>query len=375
MNDIKFKAKLKKILVITNITLSVILFALLISWLLVLRPVQFTIATTQEQYASFDLDNLPDFKNTIQADYFGKDIAEASGDVDHSQGYDDSDIAVSDKEKDLDRSDRNHDEILDQASKLLDKSKRLTTNSSEDDSGGSINSNKHQANDEVVTGLKKISSGGRVAIIVTNLGLNKKPTEMALKLPRQCALGFLPYTKTLKPLLNQAQSEGHEIYLYLPMQTSRSYENPGKYALLGNLPVEENIMRLNVILNSHARYDGVYSSFKEVFTSNPQTSEFLFDHLEDNNLIFLMGKSFGHNIPAHLQGREKLLFSSLILDKEPDENEIKENLEKLIKMARDEGSALGYSQGYSLSIDMINEWIPTLRSRGVDLVPVSELLK
>ena len=399
MNDLQFKARLKKILLITNVTLFVILFALLISWLVVLRPVQFTIAASQEQYASFDLDNLPDFKNTIQSDYFGGDlegntaIAPAVGRAgDEEDAYnDDTEIAaVSEEVKASDESDLEPDEILDQASKLLDKSKKLAA-SVEEDSKGSVDKsdvsskivqsnsgsedNEQGVNSGEVAGLKKMSAGGKIAIIVTNLGLNKKPTEMALKLPKQCALGFLPYTKTLKPLLHQAQSEGHEIYLYVPMQTSRSYENPGKYALLGNLPAEENMMRLNVILNSHARYDGVYSSFKEVFTSNPQVSEFLFDNLEDKNLIFLMGKSFGNKIPPHLQARENLLYSSIVIDKDPDQEEIKANLEKLIKIAKENGSALGYSQGYSLSIDMINEWIPTLRARGVKLVPASELLK
>lgn len=411
MNDLQFKAKLKKILLITNITLSVILFALLVSWLLVLRPAQVSIATAQEQYASYDLANLPNFKNTIESDYFGAGVASAndSGIVnnaagDHMEASYDYNLQNSgtgfaeEAERGLSGSDLEPDEILDKASEILDRSKKLAASAGNareakhiDESGAhsseGVSSKIVQsdilpgaegikgANAGGVSRLKKMSAGGKIAIIVTNLGLNKKPTEMALGLPKQCALGFLPYTKTLKPLLHQAQSEGHEIYLYLPMQTSRSYENPGKYALLGNLPTEENIMRLNVILNSHARYDGVYSSFKEVFTSNPKVSEFLFNHLEGKNLIFLMGKSFGANIPAHLQDREKLLYSSIILDKQPDQEEIKENLEKLVKMALENGSALGYSQGYSLSIDMINEWIPSLRERGIKLVPASELLK
>ena len=100
-----------------------------------------------------------------------------------------------------------------------------------------------------------------------------------MTLPRDCALGFLPYTKSLKPLLHRAQGNGHEIYLYLPLQTSKSHDNPGRYALMGNLAQEENSTRLNVVLNSHARYDGVYSSYKEVFTDNARVSDVVFDHL------------------------------------------------------------------------------------------------
>ena len=48
---------------------------------------------------------------------------------------------------------------------------------------------------------------------------------------------------------------------------------------MGNLAQEENSTRLNVVLNSHARYDGVYSSYKEVFTDNARVSDVVFDHL------------------------------------------------------------------------------------------------
>lgn len=380
VSDSNIKVKLKKALIITNIALGMMCGVLLATWLLVLRPTQFDIATKIDQYAYFELDNLPAIANKIDANYYG---SYHNNKTSQSYAEEDDEMLLSDEEEysDIETDDNQllntepeivdtaesamPTEILDKAEEIVQKSNKLLVNN---------NSSKKNAD----TSLKKVtkySSGAKIALIVTNLGLNRKTTELALELPKQCGLGFLPYTKSLKPLLHKAQSNGHEIYLYLPLQTSRSYDNPGKYALLGDLPAEENLMRLNIILNSHARYDGVYSSFKEVFTTNSMASEMLFDHLEDKNLMFIMGRVPQGKILPHIDKRNKIIHTSVVLDKEPDEETIKAHLELLIKTARANGSALGYTQGYPLTIEMISQWLPKLRERGVKLVPVSELLK
>lgn len=378
-NDSHLKIKMKKALVYTNVVLaltSVILFGV---WLLILRPMQIDIATKIDQYAYFELDDLPIIANKINANYYGSynnntqfNAEGANLALEQENQYNDSnvyaDVSEPDIQYDTDAS-AMPDHILEKVEKAVEKSEQLLSDS---------NNSKNIKNTEANISSKKATkytSGAKIAIIVTNLGLNKKTTEMALELPTQCGLGFLPYTKSLKPLLHKAQSNGHEIYLYLPLQTSRSYDNPGKYALLGDLPAEENLMRLNIVLNSHARYDGVYSSFKEVFTTNATVSEMLFDHLEDKNLIFLMGRVQQNKMAAHISKRNKIVHTNVILDKEPDAEEIQANLELLIKTARDQGAALGYTQGYPLTIEMISKWIPKLRERGIKLVPASELLK
>jgi uncharacterized protein len=215
----------------------------------------------------------------------------------------------------------------------------------------------------------------KISVIVTNLGLNRRSTELALTLPKECGLGFLPYTKSLKPLLHRAQGNGHEIYLYLPLQTSKSYDNPGRYALMSNLAQEENSLRLNVILNSHARYDGVYSSYKEVFTDNEKASDMVLDHLDDKNLIFILGKGLRHPAPKHIKSHNNILPTNIIIDEEPDSESISNQLAELIKVAEEDGIALGYAQGFTLTIEMIRKWAPTLKQKGIKLVPVSDLLK
>jgi polysaccharide deacetylase 2 family uncharacterized protein YibQ len=337
-----------------------VFFVLLFFWLVFLRPEQIRTATAIGHYTFFYMNNLPDkFLNQVQSDYIGDKSGVVVGTNDTSEDEEETPVVdtILPTNTDLEP-----EELLDKADQLLQKTNLILS--------------EKEKNEVIpISKNKKNKSHPQISIIVTNLGLNRRSTELALSLPKQIALGFLPYTKSLKPLLNKAQNKGHEIYLYLPMQTSQSEDNPGRYSLMRNLPLEENEVRLNVILNSHAKYDGVYSNFKESFTADKKSSEAILDQLNDIGLIFVLGKNYENNLPRHIKSNNNIIATNIIIDLEPDKEIIKKELDKLIKIAKSEGTALGYAQGLILTIEMLRDWVPLLEKQGVKLVPISELLK
>lgn len=365
--DLKVRVRLKQYLIFSNIGLGVALSILLVSWLAYVRPSQINTAIAQNQYGYYNIKNLPNKSGEIETDYFGKSkIAELEEKIDVADsGADDSELGKSD-------SLLSSEELLDKSTELLEKTNKFLGAAQNNQDESSVGEG-----GESVSLKSNIKSDGKpkIALLITNLGLNRRSTELALTLPNQCALGFLPYTKTLKPLLNKAQSSGHEIYLYLPLQTSKSSDNPGKYALTTNLAPEEVAVRLSIILNSHAKYDGVYSSFREVFTDNIQASSSVFEQIADKHLIFIMGRGRADKVVKHFKMHNNIIPANIVLDEEADRKSIKIKLEALAKLAEKNGVALGYSQGFTLTIEMIREWLPSLQKRGILIVPISALSK
>jgi len=368
IKDSKSKARWKLFLIAVNAIFGLALIGLIAFWFLSVRPAQIKRAIELGQYRAYSMDNLPDGFDEIIPDYIGEGAR----------------IAAQIEEIDLDSSDFEgiYDAVpdvkFDQREDLLERTNQLLKKTQGKLDSAKIEPIAKQREKGKYAGKAKIS------IIVTNLGLNRRSTELALTLPKQCALGFLPYTKTLKPLLHRAQGKGHEIYLYLPMQTSKIVDNPGRYSLIDNLAPEENAARLNVVLNSHSRYDGIYSSYKEIFTDNSSASEMVFDHLHDRNLIFILGKAAkaGAGASKSPAGRrnyrksyDNIMPTNIVIDEDPDRESIAAKLEELVEIAEDEGIALGYAQGFTLTIEMARSWMQTLKRRGVKLVPVSELLR
>ena len=250
--NLKDKTLIKQYLIFFNIALGIILSVLLTSWFAYVRPSQINLAIAQNQYGYYDIKNLPNKTGEVEVDYFGK-----SKIVDLENT---NDVASDDSEYVKPSSLVNKEEELDKTNKLL-----VSSEEKKQELLG-------EGGEPLSLTSEHTTSKPKIALIITNLGLNRKSTELALTLPSECALGFLPYTKTLKPLLNKAQNKGHEIYLYLPLQTTQSSDNHGKHALTTSLPPEEMALRLHLILNSHIKYDGVYSNYKEVFTDNIKAS-------------------------------------------------------------------------------------------------------
>lgn len=207
----------------------------------------------------------------------------------------------------------------------------------------------------------------RLSIIVTNLGLNVTQIERALSLPKTIALGFLPYTSTLKSLMFKAKEDGHEIYMSLFIDNN--YEHV--YNMSSNSSIEENIKKLNSILSAHTEYQGVYVN--SVLDSTRQTK--LINKISQELL-----KKQQIVITKHNSSRTNLimkngLLASLVIEHELDDGEITKKLNSLIDIAKENGTALAYIQGYGLAINCLRDWLKTIKDHEVLLVPVSELLR
>jgi len=348
-----FTLQLKGSLVIINMIFGILLLALVIFWFFSARPAQIAKGEELGQYKYFLLSALPNEVDNIKADYIGKQDPEEHRPSEHH--------AESQSVLQKNTEEENVNYLLQQTNQILNE--------------------KGAAGQEVAAEVSKqtpsplIKPRYKVAIIVTNLGLNKRSTELALTLPKEFALGFLPYTKSLTPLLNKANDNGHEVYLYLPLQTSKSFDDPGKYTLLSDIAPEENAVRLNVILNSQGKYKGVYSNYKEVFTDNLQATEGVIDHLEDKSLLLVLGKTAKKPLSENLKARQNISPVNIIIDEEPSREHVALQLAKLERIAQTKGYALGYSQGFTMTMDMLKEWMPNLEQQGISLVPISELLK
>lgn len=344
IKNTKLRSRIKLCLICTNIVLGITVIAMLIYWFAFVKPLQLHKAEQLKHYYSFSMKNLPSIiDHEITPDYMASPTIVAKID---------EQVPVIDQVAKIDK-------LLDETEQMLMQSDHLLSN----DNKIAIK-NEHKR-----TGKPKIS------ILVTNLGLSRRLTELAMTLPPQCGLGFLPYTQSLKPLLNKAQIKGHEIYLYLPMQTENMSDNPGRYALLNSLAPEENAARLSAILNSHRNYSGVYSSYKEIFTKNTQISEMIFDQINDKGLIFILGKKISPDLQNNITRYNNIMPVSIILDQELDKAIIIKQLENLVVAAKQNGTALGYAQGFSLTIEVVRDWLQHLEKHSIELVPLSELLK
>ncbi|MDC0864982.1 divergent polysaccharide deacetylase family protein [Rickettsiaceae bacterium] len=338
------KHVLKRFLIVLNTLLALLLFAVILFWFLSARPIQINKATDLAQYRAYNIHELPsNINHEVKANYIG-----AKG-------------------------------TKEEVSKLLDKElTELVRNKAQTPKNNTISESVFDitinttAQDQTKYGN---NSKPKIAIIVTNLGINRKSTESAMTLPIECGFGFLPYTNNLKPLLHKAKAEGYEIYLYLPLASDNIPNKKKKYSLSSNLSNTENLSRLDAILNSQSNYDGVYSSYKEIFTSNTKSLDMLHEALDTRNLSLVFGKGTAKNTINSKKTNSNIINPDLIIDTKQDEEFITAQLENLVEIAKKNGTALGYANGFPITIETIKKWYKMLTKHGVELVPISKLQK
>ncbi|MFK8040131.1 MAG: divergent polysaccharide deacetylase family protein [Rickettsiaceae bacterium] len=213
----------------------------------------------------------------------------------------------------------------------------------------------------------------KIAIIISNLGLNKISTELAINTPPEIALGFLPYTKSLRPLLAEAKQLGHELYLNIPMEQMQFSYNADDIMIKSDVSNEENQKRLRYILGSQNNYIGVYTNHNEIITDNFYALSDILKQLQSKQLKLLSGRTDIKDANGELCKSYEIMNSNVVIDQNLDSNLIHANLNRLVSIAKENGYAIGYSQGYTLTINIIYEWLNSLEDQSIELVPISEL--
>lgn len=230
---------------------------------------------------------------------------------------------------------------------------------------------KHHEADEVVA--DKLNP--RIALIITNIGLNKRINDLALTMPSQIAFGILPYSNRVQHFINEADLNNHEVYIYLPLSEGHHNKNSGSESALPLLKGEDSNFNLGNLLGISNRITGLYTNANETLANDLNVFESIMDQIEGRNLILIFGKTNYLLSNRHHLNRKNLVQAGVIIDNELDEKKIITNLDKLVYNARNNNSALGYASGTVITMETIKKWLLTLEAKGVELVPVSSLLK
>ena len=215
----------------------------------------------------------------------------------------------------------------------------------------------------------------KVAIIIGGMGLSRATTSAALKdLPPAISLAYTPYVQRLQDWIDQSRAYGHEVLLELPMEPHDFPENdPGPYALLTELSVEENTSRLEWLLSRFTGYVGVVNFLGAKFLTAEVALAPVIAELKGRGLMMIDDSGSRRSMIAGLAGQIDMPFivSDRRIDVEPDAAYIGRQLAELEAVAIDRGFAVGVGSPYPVTVETLKTWAAGLAQRGIVLVPVS----
>jgi uncharacterized protein len=233
---------------------------------------------------------------------------------------------------------------------------------------------------ERTTSLNVIHSDApKIALLLGGMGLNEKLTQKAIKdLPADVTLAFAPYGNNLQEQVNKARSEGHEVFLQIPLEPiGFPATNPGPKTLGGDSTDAENIDAMRWHLSRFSGYAGVVNYMGSRFLAMPKAIRPVLSEVKQRGLLFLEDGSMalsatetaakGMNMPIKR--------AAVVIDADPSPQAIIAQLTLLEEQATGTGLAIGTGTGLEVTINTVREWAKAAADRGIILIPITASYK
>jgi polysaccharide deacetylase 2 family uncharacterized protein YibQ len=219
----------------------------------------------------------------------------------------------------------------------------------------------------------------RIAILVGGLGISQSTTADAIaKLPPAVTLAFAPYGSDLDRQVGRARDEGHEAMLQAPMEPFDYPDNdPGPHTLTARARGQENIERLHWVMGRFAGYAGVVNFMGARLTSDEAALAPILREIGTRGLVFLDDGTSPRSVAATVGPTvgTPSARADVVIDALPRGDSIDKELERLERIARERGLAIGTASALPVSVDRIARWASELEGRGILLVPVSSAFR
>jgi uncharacterized protein len=221
-----------------------------------------------------------------------------------------------------------------------------------------------------------VRAGAWVAIVIDDLGLDRARTARAASLPGPLTLSFLSYAGDVGEQAGAARHGGHEIMLHMPMEPE-GREDPGPAALFVRLPDADIRARVAASLDRLPMAVGLNNHMGSRFTRDARAMRPVLEEIAARGLLFVDSRTSGSSIAADLAAQMGIASAGrdVFLDNEQDAHYVRRQLAELERTANRRGNAIAIGHPHEATLEALAAWIPTMNSRGLQLVPVSAIIR
>ncbi len=224
----------------------------------------------------------------------------------------------------------------------------------------------------------KIQYEAKMAIILDDAGYNLALAEKAVSIKYPLTLSILPYTEYDRETAEITRKNNKGVFLHLPMQPlSYPDTDPGKGAILLNTPESLIKILIEKDIEQLGKIDGANNHMGSAVTENSKkikqtlqylknyTNSFVDSHTSKNSVAFDVCRSLGMNCGI----------SEKFIDNSADTEYIKEKLQEGAQLALKNKKIIIIGHLRPNTVDVLKNILPEIEKKGVQIVPVSEVLK
>jgi polysaccharide deacetylase 2 family uncharacterized protein YibQ len=218
----------------------------------------------------------------------------------------------------------------------------------------------------------------KIAIVIDDLGGEDKISQELLRLDLPITFSILPFTPYSKTLAGEAHRKGKEVILHLPMEPHGYPEvRPGEGVLLQEMDEARLLQQLSKDIEAIPYIKGVSNHMGSRLMEDPEKLKIIFFELKRRGFFFLDSRTTPQTIGLQVAQSVglKAMERSLFIDHSSDKEKIKQKLEQLIQVSLSTGKAVGIGHPHPLTIKSLKEMIPKMKEKGIEIVPLSEVIE
>ena len=217
----------------------------------------------------------------------------------------------------------------------------------------------------------------KVAIIIDDLGYDKKIAEKFLALDAAFTFSILPFSPFQKKIARRAHDKGLEVMLHLPMEPMEyPAVNPGPGTLLTTMSPDQLISQLEKNLDTLPFIKGVNNHMGSKLTTESTQLYQIFSILKKRGLFFVDSRTTAKTLCKPSARMFKVPFAQrdVFIDHQQQPEFIRQQINKLIEIADRYGVAVGIAHPHVTTYTILKALLPDLKEK-VQLVPASQIVQ
>ena len=227
------------------------------------------------------------------------------------------------------------------------------------------------------SGIQEEDLRPKVAIIIDDLGYNSDLAFSFLKLNLELSLSILPSAPFTDIIVREANKKGREIILHQPMEP-KDYPSvdPGRGVLLLSMNESDIRQVLDENLKEITGAKGLNNHMGSSFTENREKMKVILRELKNRGLFYVDSRTTKGTVGFEQAKKIGLPVAqrTVFLDNNPDPKAICVQIERLLEVAENVGSAIGIGHPYNETFEIIEKYQDRLKEE-FDVIPVSKLVR
>jgi uncharacterized protein len=219
--------------------------------------------------------------------------------------------------------------------------------------------------------------GPRLAIIIDDMGNDRIEDEAVLELPRPLTISVLPHLPLSTEIADEAARRGDEVMLHLPMQPDSETSPSETVELRPGMPSGEVRTALAGMLATVPHALGVNNHEGSRATADPRLMDALMPALKQRGLFFIDSRTSASTVAYDIARRYGVPAASrkVFLDDSVNRNAIEKQIDLAMRDADRGGEAIAIGHPHPETIAALQDMLPRLKERGVQLVFASDLVR